>query len=112
MVDIHCHILPGIDDGAQDMAEAVQMARMAYDSGVTDIAVTPHFRGERESLDLIPVIEEGVLKLRKALFEEGIDINIHQGAEILCVAETPYLAEAGLLPTIGDSKYVLLEFYF
>lgn len=112
MVDIHCHILPGIDDGAQDMAESVQMARMAYDSGVTDIAVTPHFRGERESLDLIPVIEEGVLKLRKALFEEGIDINIHQGAEILCVAETPYLAEAGLLPTIGDSKYVLLEFYF
>lgn len=112
MVDIHCHILPGIDDGASDMAEAIQMARMAYDSGVTDIAVTPHFRGERESLDLIPVIKDKASELQSALSEEGIDIRIHQGAEILCVSETPYLAEAGLLPTLGDSKYVLLEFYF
>ena len=42
MIDIHAHILPGIDDGAADIGEALHMARMAADSGVTAIAATPH----------------------------------------------------------------------
>jgi protein-tyrosine phosphatase len=43
MIDIHCHILPNMDDGAQSMAEALEMARLAVQSGVTDIIATPHF---------------------------------------------------------------------
>ena len=50
MLDIHCHILPGFDDGAADVSESVQMARMAVESGVTGIVATPHFRGEPDSL--------------------------------------------------------------
>jgi protein-tyrosine phosphatase len=52
MIDIHCHILHEIDDGAANLEEALTMAKMAVASGVTDIVATPHFRGELEFLEL------------------------------------------------------------
>ena len=48
MIDIHSHILPGIDDGAKDMATALEMARMAVDNGIEKMVATPHlFRGAK-----------------------------------------------------------------
>ena len=57
MIDLHCHILPGVDDGAENMEDAIAMARHAAQSGVTDIVATPHFRGERSSMQLLPLID-------------------------------------------------------
>ena len=45
MTDIHCHILPDVDDGAEDLKESLAMAELAVRSGVRDIIATPHFRG-------------------------------------------------------------------
>lgn len=42
MVDIHCHILPGLDDGARSIEESVRMAKMAVNDGITDVIATPH----------------------------------------------------------------------
>ena len=61
MVDIHCHILPRIDDGAQSMAESIAMARMARLSGVDKLAAMPHFNGTAESLEMLPGIMSRVL---------------------------------------------------
>ena len=112
MIDIHCHILPDIDDGASDLEESLEMARMAYMSGVTDIAATPHFRGQMESVELREVIRKRLTLLQTALGQEEIPLRLHEGAEILCLPETPELAARGLLPTLGQTNYVLTEFYF
>ena len=46
MVDIHCHILPGLDDGAETMEQSVEMAEMAIEDGITHVVATPHSNGE------------------------------------------------------------------
>ncbi|MBE6979709.1 MAG: hypothetical protein E7431_04975 [Ruminococcaceae bacterium] len=112
MTDIHCHILPGFDDGAADMAEALNMIRMSQASGVTDLAVTPHFMGERQSLGLLNRMYVRYERLTHAVRTEGIPIRLYPGAEILCLPQTVELAREHLLPTLGNSSYVLCEFYF
>ena len=54
MVDIHCHILPEVDDGAWDLETAMEMARMAVRSGTNRIIATPNFQGVPESLEQMP----------------------------------------------------------
>lgn len=112
MVDIHCHILPDFDDGASGMDEALEMAKMAYRTGVTDIIATPHFRGEPESLPQLERIRRRHSQMVQRLREEGIPLKIHPGAEILCLPQTAELAREKKLPTLADTDYVLVEFYF
>lgn len=112
MIDIHCHILPAYDDGANDLEEALEMARLAAYSGVTEIIVTPHFDGDLAEIEQLPQIQRQFDVLSTAVERAGIPVKLHPGAEILCVPETVELAENHQLPTLGDTNYVLTEFYF
>lgn len=112
MIDIHCHILPDFDDGATDLAESLEMARMAVSSGTTGIVATPHFLGEAPSLRQLPVLMDRFDRLKQALLREQIPLDLYLGAEILCLPETLQLAARKALPTIADSRYLLTEFYF
>lgn len=112
MIDIHCHILPHIDDGAASLDEALEMARMAVFTGVTDIVATPHFQGDFDFLEMKEDIAYRFKELTDALERWHVPLKLHQGAEVLCLPQTPELAEAGVLPTLGNTKYVLTEFYF
>lgn len=112
MVDIHCHILPEVDDGAEDLAEALEMARLAADSGVTDLAATSHFRGDGLETRKIEEFRRRFRELEAALKQEEIPLELHLGAEILCTWDTLDLAQEGRLPTMGDTRYVLCEFRF
>lgn len=112
MIDIHCHILPGVDDGAADMEESVAMARIAVDCGVTDLAATPHFHGVDEEMKELARFQRRLRRLEEVLADQKIPLRLHPGAEILCMPETVQLAREGKLPTLGDSNYVLCEFYF
>lgn len=112
MIDIHCHILPDFDDGASNLDEALEMAEMAVNSGITDIIATPHFRGEPAFLDNQFMIERRYQMLTAAIQEAGIPVRIHLGAEILCLPETAKMADSHQLPTLAGTDYVLTEFYF
>ena len=112
MVDIHCHILHQYDDGSSSLSESLEMARMAAGTGVTDIAVTPHFTGRTASLQDLPTLADRFRELTQAIRREQIPITLHRGAEILCTEETVQLAEEKRLPTIGSTRYFLTEFYF
>jgi protein-tyrosine phosphatase len=83
-VDIHAHLLPGIDDGPEDLAGALQMARAAAESGITTIAGTPHLRAD------FPHVHVGELAERSRAVQEAIDrggigLRIVSGAEVSIV---------------------------
>jgi len=82
MIDIHSHILPGVDDGAKDMETALEMARMAVDDGIKKMIATPHlFRGSY-SAEGFDEIEEAKSQFTMALKESNIPLEILSGAEV------------------------------
>ena len=113
MIDIHCHILPGTDDGAGDREEALQMAALAAESGVHRIIATPHIYGSAAAIEDDTARAAAAFdRFEAALKEEGIPVSLYRGAEVLCLPETPALAARGLLPTLAQTAYLLTEFYF
>ncbi len=107
MIDLHCHILPGLDDGAQTIEEALEMARLAADSGVEVLVATPHCRsgGARQ-------VREAVLRLRKAVEEARIPLQIAAGMEIFGTWDTLDLLKDGELLTLNGTRCPLVEFDF
>ena len=82
MIDLHAHILPYVDDGARNMSEALAMARIAVQSGITALVATPHCEnGGAEE------IREAYRGLRDELEEEGIPLKLLLGMEIFGTAE-------------------------
>lgn len=107
-IDYHCHILPGIDDGAASIEESMLMIRALKDWGFDRVYCTPHittkFKNTPESIR--PAFE----LLKKAVNAAGIDIDLRMSAEYRLVPETwPQVLEQNWLMPIED-KYILMEF--
>ena len=80
--DIHCHIVPGVDDGAKDLKTSVRMLQKEYDDGVRNIIATPHFRYDMFEPSLEQVKKQ-FLRVRKAAAEIGEDgIQMYLGCEL------------------------------
>jgi protein-tyrosine phosphatase len=109
VIDLHSHILPGIDDGARSLDDALGIARAAVADGITTIAATPHVRADYPTR--ADAMERAVAELRGALAAEGIDLELLPGGEIaldsLDLIDAAELARFGLG---GSPTYVLLEF--
>jgi len=108
LIDLHSHILPGIDDGAKDMAMALAMARIAVSEHTTHIACTPHFMpGVYDNT--VPDITAIISSLENALAEEGIDLKLVRGGDIHIAPDISERLTAGSLPALGSSHYFLFE---
>jgi protein-tyrosine phosphatase len=107
MVDIHCHILPGVDDGALDIGDALAIAAAAVSAGTTVMIATPHF--SEESKLNAAVCRERLAGLRRAIAEVGIGLDVRLGCEARFVPSVVARAAAGELPTLAGSSYLLLE---
>ena len=113
MIDLHCHILPGVDDGAASDEESLAMARLAVESGVTAIAATPHCNlpgGPRNYVDA--ALRDRFLHLARLLVREEIPLRLYTGAEVYATPEVPALLRDRRLLTLGGSRYLLVEFGF
>ena len=82
MIDIHCHILPGLDDGAQNIIESIGMATAAVKDGILGIIATPHLFRDGFGQDNLEEIEDIRRELEASLKESQIDVNIYPGAEV------------------------------
>jgi protein-tyrosine phosphatase len=80
MIDLHSHILPGLDDGARDLADSLEIARAAVADGTAAIAATPHVREDYPTT--ADAMENGVRHLRAAFEREGIELELLPGGEI------------------------------
>jgi protein-tyrosine phosphatase len=111
MIDLHCHILPGLDDGPTTLDEALAMARFCAADGITHIAATPHCNRTTHLLrdDILPE----VARFNKALAANGIPLTVLPGSEIQLTDPDEYRREfeAGVLCHLGDGRaFTLLEF--
>lgn len=109
MVDIHCHILPGLDDGPKNVDESLAMLRMASADGIRTIVGTPHFGDpyEEPPPELIRSLTERVNEVARA---EELPIEVLPGCEARISQELPEKIDAGQALTLGDSgRYLLVE---
>ena len=113
MIDIHAHILPALDDGADHVLTSLRMAEMAARSGVTDLVATPHCnqRGRFENY-ASPALRDCFSELRELIREERIPLSLHLGMEILATEDVAALYRDGELLTLAGSRYLLVEFGF
>jgi len=109
-MDIHCHCLPGIDDGPETMAQAVGLCRMLAEEGFTTVVATPHQLGRFEGANEGATVRESVDGLNETLINGGIPINIVPGGEVRVDERICRLLETDRILTLADGgKYILLE---
>jgi protein-tyrosine phosphatase len=108
VIDLHCHILPGLDDGARDIDDSVAMAEQARDDGIGVVCATPHIRHDHH----VPIgeIAGRVAALRDELAGRAIDVEIAPGGELAATAADE-LSDADLARVClgGAGGWVLLE---
>ncbi len=108
-VDIHCHLLPGLDDGADDLADSLAMARLAAIDGISTIVATPHQLGAfaRNHGD---EIRRRTAHLQSELDRAGIALRVLAGADVRVEPGLVQAIEAGEVLSLGDhGRHVLLE---
>jgi protein-tyrosine phosphatase len=113
MVDLHCHLLPGIDDGPETLDDAISLARHAVASGIVKSVVTPHILPDRYN-NTLAGIREAAARFRAELAARSISLELGYAAEIRVGPEIISLVEEDQLPTLGSidgHRIVLLEFH-
>lgn len=109
LFDIHCHIVPSVDDGASNANDAYKMLQMEYRQGVRAIIATPHFRYEMFEPSTETVNQQFLL-LRKLAHKVSPDLNVYLGCEFHSNMEMAKLLRSKTVHTMADSRYVLVEF--
>lgn len=110
MIDIHCHILPGVDDGAKDIEETRAMLRTARKQRVRWLIATPHYETGMEKLEKICQVR-ALKEARGAAAEIDPGMRIYSGNEILYDSGSIDALKNGYARTLAGSPYVLIEFY-
>ncbi len=109
IVDIHCHILPGVDDGAKSFEQSKAMLDIAYEQGIRTIIATPHHMPEGRNASP-QTIEEQVTRLQNYADECHYDMDIYVGNEIYYHEEAADLLDEEEICTLAATSYVLVEF--
>lgn len=108
-MDMHCHCLPGVDDGAKTMEESVQMLTQAYADGIRTVIATPHYHHRRGHAPK-EVILYKVQEVQEAIRETCPELKIYAGNELHYSSSLPERIADEEVCTMAGSRYVLVEF--
>lgn len=111
MIDLHCHILPGLDDGPSCMEESVEMAMAAYRDGTRVIAATPHNRDVVQRASVIAA-KDSVLRLRRELEKSSVPLTVLFGMENHLEMDTIEQVDSGLALPLEGTNLILIELPF
>ena len=112
MIDLHCHILPGLDDGPVDIEGSGAMARLAVADGTSTIVATPHV-GTSSWDPPSEVILDAASRLRQRLQDDGIKLELLAGSELAATADLERLVDAGQIVPLGENgRFLLIELPF
>lgn len=113
LFDIHCHLIPGVDDGAQDLEETRRLLCMEYEQGVRHIIATPHFRNQMFETPIqtirkqFALVQQCVQELNK---EYDTNLHVYLGCEFHANMQMSKMLDEGSVSTMANSGYVLVEF--
>lgn len=111
MIDIHCHIIPGIDDGAGNAHDATEMARLAAASGIRAMIATPHCHIPGVCANYwSDAMENRFRQIRQELSRREIPVALYPGQEVFMSGPVTELLRQGKLITLNRSRYLLVEF--
>ena len=111
MIDIHCHILPGMDDGSGNFSDSIEMAQLAASSGIHTIVATPHCNVPNVFENYwTPEVHSALDRLQEALNARKIPVTLLPGQEIFLASDFLPLIKQGELIPINHSRYLLVEF--
>ena len=109
MIDVHTHILPGVDDGPRTMEESIQIVQRAAEEGVTAIVATPHVLEDRSPMDQERV-DDAFNRIKRIIAEKEIGVEVVLGAELFISPDLPARIRRNNALTIDSgNRYVLLE---
>ena len=109
IIDIHSHILPGIDDGARTLTDSIDSIRELADQGIVGIIATPHFVNETTYMSPRDHNLELLKELKQQLQNESINVELYLGNEIYLDKDISLLLNTKIISTMADSKYLLVE---
>jgi len=112
MIDIHTHVMPGVDDGAKNIRMALEMIGKSYEEGVDTIIATPHcMPGVYNN-----IVNDSLIKKWNTLYqtvkEEGIPVHLRKGMEVLINDRSMRLIKEKKVWTLNNTDYLLVEFAF
>jgi protein-tyrosine phosphatase len=108
LIDLHCHILPGVDDGAETITDSLAMARLAAEDGITTIVATPH--RSAWTYQAAPVdVQRLVADVQEACDRAGYALQVVRGGESFVAPDLAEQVKSGLALTINGGRYLLIE---
>lgn len=113
IIDFHVHLIPGVDDGAASMGDAIEMARLLCDNGVSTAVATPHFVSNTDCFgpEYISHVKHQYVRLVEQIKEENIPLKLLQGFEVHASEDMMYYESFDEL-TVDGTKYILIEVPF
>lgn len=108
-IDLHSHILPEVDDGSDSMEQTVNMLKIAYEEGIRVMVATSHYYPGRFE-EPISVLNNKLIQIQDRIADLLPDLELLLGCEIYYNHESIGLLKEGVIPTIADTRYILVEF--
>lgn len=110
MIDMHCHLIPGVDDGVKDINEAIEILRQSQEYGVSDVIITPHYRPTKEYVETTEGLLQKLQKLKDELKKQDIQVNLHLGREIDEAKDIKELLNNNEVCSLNGTNLLLIDF--